>query len=191
MNHIQSVSRKFIWVLNVLLILTVANLIFSFIILGSDWMVALEKMSQNVGLYFDVIQTPGRVIHLSTVNWTFGTKLLALLAYCIEAAPFMLGLLTLKVIFKNYSQGQVFTLKNAKQFRNLGMLFFMDIIAQPLYTLLFTLAATWHNPEGQRTLLVQISPSTIENICYGALIIVISWVMIEASRLNEEQTLTV
>jgi hypothetical protein len=102
------------------------------------------------------------------------------------------GLYILRSIFHNYEKGEIFTLTNGRHYRTLGLLFFLEaLLFQPLSHMLLVLAMTLFNPPGHRYITVSFGTPNIEALFCGTVIIVISWVMIEAAKLEGEQKLII
>jgi hypothetical protein len=95
-------------------------------------------------------------------------------------------------MFKNYQKGEIFTLKNAILYRRLGFLCLLDgALTSWLSDTLLGLALTLTNTPGQGYLSVSFGTQNIPPIFYGAIVILVSWVMIEASKLQDDQKFTI
>ncbi|MDB6096086.1 MAG: hypothetical protein JWM09_364 [Francisellaceae bacterium] len=106
--------------------------------------------------------------------------------------PLFLGFYFLKLIFINYQKGKVFNINNAIYYKYLGYLFFLEaFITKPLSEGLFILAATFNNPTGHRFFQIAFGSVNLGNIFIGALVIIISWIMAEASKMDDEQKLII
>lgn len=138
------------------------------------------------------IQTPEGSVDLTAIHWTDVSKLIVACATLLTYLPFFLGLFPLKSIFKNYQKNEIFTQANAKHYRYLGWLFFLNaLFAKPISSMLMTLVATLSNPPGHRYLVLNFGTPNLEALFSGILIIVISWVMLEASKIHDEQKFTI
>jgi hypothetical protein len=114
------------------------------------------------------------------------------IAYAISLLPIFLSFFVFKAIFKNYRKGDFFTAINAGYYRYLGWLFFLEaLLAKPLSDGLMMVTVTLSNPSGHRHLALSWGIPSLEVLFCGTLLIVISWVMLEASKLQDEQKLTV
>jgi hypothetical protein len=119
------------------------------------------------------------------------TLALAFLASMIPTSVALYGLLTLKELFKLYENAIVFSAQNVNCFRRLGHTLIFWVSAKLILTPLLSLILTMNNPAGKRTLVAGIAASDIATLIIGAIVIVISWVMNEACKLNDEQAYTV
>ena len=120
------------------------------------------------------------------------SKFIAISSDFIERMPFFLSIYILRLIFKNYKLGKIFTNANAKHYKSLGIIYVIKgLVTEPLAHTLETLAETIHNPPGERILSFRFASSNIEAIFFGACIILISWIMIEGLKLQEDQSVTI
>lgn len=122
---------------------------------------------------------------------TVAIRLFAFLVMMASLSVLMITFWSLARIFQFYTEGRIFSLNTIHCYRRLGWLF---ILAAPVRV--FTQAAlsvvmTWNNPVGQKSLMVSIGSGEIFSILTGGVILVITYVMREARRLEEEQSLTI
>lgn len=188
MSKIQKISSYMIIILTGLLIWFPL-----FAVLGSYFIDAqLVKSFLNNSMYPSVIHTDFGDINMVTMTWTLLSKSLLFLSYVVGNIPFYIGLIVLRLIFVNYRNNHIFTISNATLYKYLGSLFFIDaFITTPISGMFSVLAATINNPPGQRLISIGFGTTTLETLFCGIVIIVISWVMLEASKLDEDQKLTV
>lgn len=103
----------------------------------------------------------------------------------------MVGAYYLQRLFHLYEQGQIFLLANVHCFKKLSRVliwsFAVDIVSRSLLSVVLSLP----NPKGQRIVTVDLSSSDLTILLLGCIIAVISWVMEEGRKLQEEQDLTV
>lgn len=188
MDKIQKISRYFLVIFNALLVILPLTIMIQWLFIDTDTL----KSLLDQGFLQKPVLTPEGYVNLSTIQWSFLTKGIGLLAQCVGLLPLFLSLFILKLIFQNYQQGEIFSTINASHYRYLGWLFFLDaLIAKPLSNLLMVLAVTLANPPGHRYITLSFGTPNIEALFCGMIVIVISWVMLEASKLHEEQKLTV
>ena len=188
MDKIQKASRYLLVIFNALLIIVPLFVSMQWLLINT---VPIKYLLDQEILQ-KAILTPEGYTNLSTIHWTFLTKIIGLVAQGIGLLPLFLSLFVLKLIFRNYQKGEIFSTINANHFRRLGWLFFLDaLIAKPLSNLLMVLAATLANPPGHRYIAISFGAPNIEALFCGLLVIVISWIMLEASKLHDEQQFTV
>jgi Protein of unknown function (DUF2975) len=187
-DKIQRVSRYLLVIFNTLLVILPVFVIIQWLFIDTDTI----KNLVDQGLLQKPISTPEGYVNLSTIHWSFLAKIMGLLAQSVGLLPLFLSLFVLKSIFLNYQKGEIFSTINASQYRYLGWLFFLDaLIAQPLSNLLMVLAVTLTNPPGHRYITLSFGTPNIEALFCGMLLIVISWIMLEASKLHDEQKFTI
>jgi uncharacterized membrane protein len=188
MPRIQNISRYLLIVLNGLLFALPMFVLLIWAFIDSPSIQLLVKE----GVLLKAAYTPEGTVNLSNVHWIPLSQTIGMTSYAIGLLPLFLSLFTLKALFRSYQAGEIFTARNAHRYRYLGWLFFLDaLVAKPLSGMLLVLAVTLSNPPGHRFISVSFGLPNVEAIFCGILVIVISWVMIEASKLQEEQALTV
>lgn len=184
MKKIKYISRLVISVVNISLFLFPLWILSIWIFIDSNFI----KELINVGVIFEpIVNNTEGLIELSKVTWQVDNKLLGMLSSVIGVLPLFISLFILKCIFKNYQNGNIFILDNSRYYKNLGVLFLLNaIIARPLSLMLIEIAATFHNTVGHRYLTLSFGMPNIKHIFIGILAIIISWVMLEGSKINEE-----
>ncbi len=188
MHKIQKISSRLLVVFNILLLWLPLSILTKWIFIDNS----LIKYLLSQGVMGNSIHTPEGYVSLSTMNWTLLSKALGFSAEALGLLPLFLSLFTLKSIFKNYHKGEIFSTVNAAYYRYLGWLFFLNaIFVKPISDCGMGLAVTVHNPPGHRYLIFNFGTPNMEAIFCGSLLIVISWVMLEASKLKDEQQFTI
>jgi hypothetical protein len=188
MNKIQKVSRYFLIIFNILLITLPLFITLQWLFINTSTM----KNLLDQGILQTPISTPEGSINLSTIDWSWLPQIIGFVAQSIGLLPLLMSLFVLKSIFTNYQNGEIFSLFNARQYRRLGGLFILDsLIAQPINHLLIVLAVTLSNPPGHRYISLTFGTPNIKALFCGLLVIVISWVMVEASKLHDDQKFTI
>ncbi len=187
MNRIQKVSSHLLLIFSILLstvpLLTMIQ-----------WIFISTKTSDvsDVIKFEKTIQTPEGYVNLSNVSWTPLLQLLGFSADMIGLLPFLISLFILKAIFKNYQKGEIFSVRNAIQYRRLGVLLLLDaLLIKSLSQTLMVLAVTLTNSPGHRYLTISFGTPNLTSLFYGILVIIVSWVMLEASKLHDEHKFTI
>lgn len=188
MNQIQKISSYLLIIFNILIIAIPLIVIIQWIFIDTSTIKDLFAQ----GVLQKPIQTPEGSINLSTIHWTILSKSIGLIGHILGILPLFLSLFVLKSIFQNYKRGEIFSTVNAVYYRYLGWLFFLDaLLAKPVSDSLMVLAATLSNKPGHRYLTLSFGTPNMEALFCGVLVIVISWVMLEASKLHYEQKFTI
>lgn len=119
------------------------------------------------------------------------TRLLGFLISLIPTAIEMLVLYFLIRLFKLYEKGEIFSIKSVHYIRNVGYTMLIGQVINPIYDALLSTTLTWSNPPGHRLAVVLFTGKNIGTIFIALLVILVSWIMAEGCKLNEEQQLTV
>jgi hypothetical protein len=120
------------------------------------------------------------------------SKLIISFASIMTLSPTIFIFYYLRKIFCNYKKGNIFTLSNSKYYRNIGWILIVEsLIIFPIYNALTSLAVTLPNLPGKRVVQVSFGTDNFGYIIIGLMIIVISWVMMEANKLEEDHKFTV
>ena len=172
--RIQNVSGKF-------------NTLFSFLIICTPVSILL------FWLFFNSIPASFKGDLPLNINDTLPllTLALAFLVCLIPGSVTIYALLTLKELFKLYEKAVVFSAANVKCFRRLGYAMIIWVLAKMVSTSLLSIVLSFNNQPGDRQLVVQFSSTDIATLVIGSIVLVISWVMSEACKLNDEQAFTV
>ena len=188
MDRIQKVSSYLLVIFNILLVILPFSLFILWLFIDHNPI----KEAIEHGVFFSAVQTPEGLVNLATVNWTLFTKCVGFISSLVGLLPILLGLLILKKIFRHYQKGQIFNKDNAQRYKHLGYLFFLaGFLTQPLSAMLQTLAITLTYPPGHHWIQIGFGTPTFESLFCGVLVLVISWVMVEGYKLQEEQKLIV
>lgn len=123
---------------------------------------------------------------LSIVN-----RVLCFVATMLPAGVAMYGFSVLRGLFGLYSGGEIFSARNVACYRKLGRTLLYWAGAVFLNTTLISLAASVGMPPGQRHVTVGFGSIELVALFAGAVALVISWVMDEGRRIEEEQALTI
>lgn len=141
------------------------------------------------------------VIKLSSIPLSYSNSILhtltpaeKLLGFCISTVPLSIALYILHSLiklFKLYESGEIFSINHVRYIRNIGYGLLATQIINPLYEGLMGVILTWHNPHGHRFASISLDQTNIGMIVGALLVILISWIMAEGYRLQEEQQLTI
>lgn len=149
------------------------------------WFFAPQSILNNLPISF--IPKGTEILHPITYADAFWGFLIGLLPITIE----MLIIYFLIRLFKLYEQGKIFTLLNVKYFRNIGICMLINQGIGFVYDVLITFVLTLHNPPGYHVASFTFNNHDAYNIVTAIMVIVISWIMAEGCKLQDEQQLTV
>ena len=122
---------------------------------------------------------------------TTSLKTLGFFINLIPVAFYMTILGLLIHLFKLYEKSEIFTKNNVKTIRNIGFAMLLNKAVCPFFGFLLSYTLTQSNPPGYRFAYLGISIQDISIMVIAVLIILISWIMAEAYKLQEEQQYTV
>lgn len=191
MDKIKKVSFHMVRGFNILLIAIPLILLLQWLFISIKT-TELSPLINFFGLFEKEVSTPEGLVNLSNVVWTLPLKALGFFAELIGLIPFFISLFILKSIFNDYQQGTIFSIANAQKYKKLGWISFIDaLIIKSCSNSLLVLAVTLTNPPGHRYLTLAFGTPNLKALFLGALLIIISWVMLEASKIYDEQKFTI
>lgn len=135
--------------------------------------------------------TEAKLANLPSAQFSSTALWLGFLADLIPTIVIMYGLYALVKLFRNYESGFIFSTQNAKLYRTLALVVFAKAFADVLYSTLSGLAFSFQGPVGERVGLIQFGTTELALIFIGCVVLLVSWVMQEASNLSDEQALTI
>lgn len=92
-------------------------------------------------------------------------------------------------LLKNYEQSYLFTLANARTIRKLGLSLYLWAFCNIIFKTLLVLVLTTENPPHQKLLTLSLTGMDIQSLVVGSVILLLSWVMIEAQIIAEDNAL--
>ncbi|MEI7580338.1 MAG: DUF2975 domain-containing protein [bacterium] len=141
---------------------------------------------------YRTIQTPEGPVELSSLTWSAAHYLLVFSADLLNIGSLIVSFIILHYLFKNYKNGEFFTTANVTLFKYLSILFVIDaLILTPIINCLLVACATLSNLPGHRYLVASFGSGSCSTLWYASLILLLSLIMSEACKLNDEQQLTV
>ena len=189
-NPIHKISQIFLFISWALLILLPIMVFCQWFLIDIPF---VKNYVEYFGFFNPIKTGDGSVlVNIAIHTFTWQEKCIGFIGTLIGLLPLFLALIVLIPIFKNYSSGNIFSLKNARHYQQLGYIFIFDsLLAKPISQAVLTIAATLSNPPGQRQMMVSIGMINLESLFCGAIIIVIARVMYLGNKLQEEQRLVI
>ncbi len=173
-NHIQRTSRRY-------------GLLFKILIVCIPVFDLLYWASLNhlpTGFISSLPVVPTRDLPVVSLS-------LAFLASLLPVSVAVYGLSTLRSLFKLYENGIMFSADNVRYFRRLGYVCIAWVVANAVFTTLVSAIITFGNPPGERAIVAQFGTSDMANLIISAIVLLISWVMDEGRKLEDEQARTI
>ncbi|MCH9621724.1 MAG: hypothetical protein S4CHLAM20_11500 [Chlamydiia bacterium] len=186
MDKIKKMSGHIKSVLTVFLGLVVLFVVIKWVMIGLN---GSKSFAPVLSSTFDkAFISPEGVVTLLSRKWSGTALFFGFMGDIVGLIPFVTGLIFLRLLFDNYSKGLIFNSDNARQFRKLGTLLFLyALVAQPISYMFTMLGLTFTNPVGHRYIVLQLGSVNVYTLFLGVMLSVISWVMIEAGKLHDEQ----
>lgn len=104
----------------------------------------------------------------------------------VSVGVLLFGLWQVRMLFLNFANGHVFTLTSARLLRNFAGSVLAQAILGPISSTALMLAFTLDNPPGNRQLVITLSSQDYLALIVGGVLLAVSWVMVEASRIADE-----
>lgn len=89
-------------------------------------------------------------------------------------------------LFLGYSRGNVLTYESARHLIRAGAALLLLALADVVVGAVQVLLLTFHNPEGQRQVSIDVTEQEIGFVLAGGLLMVVGWALVEAARHAEE-----
>jgi hypothetical protein len=117
---------------------------------------------------------------------TPGIKAWVMAVVALSVALGLYALLQAWHLFGAYGRGVVFGPEASARLRRLAWALMAAALVRPLTKTVVVLLLTWHNPPGQRQLVISLSWEDYLSLLFGGLLFAMSWAMAEARRLEQE-----
>jgi hypothetical protein len=118
-------------------------------------------------------------------------RVYACLLYMIPTALVMAQFYYLAQLFQLYAKGMIFAKQNINYLKKIGFMLIWQAIAVILVQPLITMVLTINAAPGEHIFAVALSNDEVSSMAIGGIVILISWVMNEGRKLQEESALTV
>lgn len=115
------------------------------------------------------------------------TRLFGFLVSLLPLSVTLYGVANLIALFKLYESGKIFTFANVVCFKRLSRVLISWFIVGLAMDPLMSVAMTVHNPPGRHMLTIGVESPDVTALLVGAILAVITWVMEEGRKLQEEQ----
>jgi hypothetical protein len=114
-----------------------------------------------------------------------------LLVMAIPVVTALLALRYLRRLFCLYEKMEIFSRRCVKCIRRFGWTLLIGQLLYPLYCALMSLVLTSANPPGERAVVISVGLTQLGLMAAAGMILLISWVMEEGKKLQDEQAATV
>ena len=121
----------------------------------------------------DLSRSPGRLIAAAAIT-------------AVPVGVLLFGLWQVRTLFLNFANGHVFTLASARLLRDFAGAVLAQAILGPISSTALMLAFTLNNPAGSRQLVISLSVHDYLALIVGGVLLAVAWVMVEATRIADE-----
>lgn len=139
--------------------------------------------SSKIGFAMNIV--PRNIPIINGITTT--TKIYGFLITLIPTAIIEITLFFLIKLFRLYEKTEFFAIENVRYIKYIGYSILVGQILNPFHQALLTGVLTWNNPQDQRYAILNFDGMNIALILMALLIILISWIMAEGVKLQEEQ----
>lgn len=119
------------------------------------------------------------------------TKIFGFLINMIPVGVNLFILYYLIKLFSAYERGEIFLMRNVQYIKKIGYWLLAGQLLNLVYQALQSFNLTWQNPHGYRVIAVSVNAINISIVFVALLIILISWIMAEANKLQADHDLTI
>lgn len=120
-----------------------------------------------------------------------GIKIPAILLEFVPAACVMLSLYYLIKLFQLYAQNIIFSNQNVLLIRKIASILFLEVLLGILIQPFLSLVLTMDAPKGGHMVAIGLGNSEISSLIIAGIALLVSWIMEEGRKLEEETALTV
>jgi hypothetical protein len=114
------------------------------------------------------------------------SRLVFAIVALIAALPLSYGLLRLGACFRGFAEDALFAASTIAGLRDFAGIMLFWAVLQPFLTLINSLILTWSAPPGGHELSLKIASDDILLAVFALCVLIVSWVLTEASALSEE-----
>lgn len=119
------------------------------------------------------------------------TRFYAFLVDLIPLGAIIYGLQKLRSLFLLYGNGLIFTEQNVDCFRSLGRALVIWMACHVASTTLLSVILTINNSPGKRAIALMLDSGDFTAVFVGVVVLIISWVMDEGRKIQDDQALIV
>jgi hypothetical protein len=169
-DRLRRFSRTMAMLTTLGILLIVVAMVLAFLI--PDWTrnLLLARLGQAG---HDLSLSPGHVIAAASIT-------------AIPVGVLLFGLWQVRALFLNFAGGQVFTLASARRLRDFAGAVLAQAILGPITATALSIALTLNNPPGGRQLVIALSVHDYLALIVGGVLLAVAWVMVEATRIADE-----
>ena len=182
MQKIQRVSKFFKWLFQIMCIALPILLVIFWVNAPSP--IELVRHASIINYIPESI----KIFHTLSSSEKFFGFLIALMPLAVNI--FILCFLIR--LFQLYEKCEIFSLKNVQYIKYIGYtLLIGQFIVNPIDEAILSATLTWRNPHGERMAVISFTGTNLGIVLTALLIILISWIMAEGHKINEDRKYTI
>lgn len=156
------------------------------------WLLPTNKLCGFLLTVFPRIPSLTHAYYTTFSSISILGRLLGLIGMILGLFSLLAGSLIMLRLTKNYIRKEVFNLKNAASYTQLGIVLLLSaLLFSQLSDAFISLAATIDNPVGHRTISIGFGSPNLTEIFFSIIFIILGHVMKLGHKISEEQALTV
>lgn len=125
-----------------------------------------------------------RDVRIETLD--VGSLLIGFAISMIPVSMLVYGLVQLRRLFSLYGKGVIFSNLHAVYLRGFALASILSVFLQILSGSLLSVLLTFQNPPGARHVTVSITSDHLGTVFLGSVLLVIAWIMVEGSKMAED-----
>jgi len=122
----------------------------------------------------------------SSITLTPAVQISGALVSLVPLSVSIFGMVQVWCLFGEYARGHIFTALASMRLRRLAWSLIGTAVAQIFARTAIGLVLTFNNPPGKKMLILNVSSNDYGFVLFGVLMLGIAWVMVEATRLAQE-----
>lgn len=178
-TKIQRVSHCFRIFFQVCFLLAILIPLLQWFLLGP-----ILQLAANTHGKVNLIPIPPNIPILHPLTWV--DQLIGFATSLLPMSVHLAIIYQLVRLFKLYEQNRILTHENAMRIRKISYFILLGQLIVPAHQMLLSFALTLLNTNGARAIAVSFGAANISIILIGLLILLVSWIMTEGARLDEE-----
>jgi len=164
----------------------IANLMRGMVVIGGTVFVASTLFLWFSHQWVEIVAMRDVGVDAASISLTPAAQWVSALAALVPLSVGVFGMFQVWKLFGAYAQGHIFTSQASTRLRRLAWSLIVCAAAQVLSRTATSIALTFNNPPGKKMLIVNISSTDYTFVLFGVLLLGIAWVMVEATRLAQE-----
>lgn len=117
---------------------------------------------------------------------SYTTKMMGMLVSLIPVAIDMMAIYAVIRLFRLFATNEYFTSQTVRWIRRAGIYLLANQLFYPIYMALISLSLTFQNPPGKRMLSIGFGDEQLTLAVVALTILLISWIMDEGRKMNED-----